>query len=379
MTSPSGDLTVGIVIADLDAGGAPWNYIKNLPIEFADDDRVTPVVVYRRGDPDQFDAHVDTIKLPDKSYPTSWLPERPFPIRVRSVEKRRDIDLFHLNAIPDLGHWFALESTAPVIATVHGTLHWENLPIEVQTWSYRLRRRWFDRLGRFSLDRLLTVSDYVRETMVERAGYRPEQVMTTYEAIDNCFFSLPPSDGLVDAPDEYLLHVSNAAQKKNIQTLLGALKRLHDAGRSLELVVAGDRWESTGPELVEKYGLAEDVHFAGYVSQERLVHLYDEALCFVYPSYHETFGLPNVEAMARGTPVVTTAAYAIPEIVGNAAITVENPHDMAALADAIRTVIDDTSLQRRLIDNGLQRAQRFRWDTHCDHLVKTYSRVLATE
>lgn len=376
MISSADSLTVGIVIEDLSASGAPWNYIKTLPEKLAEHGTVTPLVLYRRGDASRFSGDVDTLRLSQRRYPTPWLPDRPFPIRLSAVERRRSLDLIHLNAIPDLGHLFAWEAAAPVVATVHGTLHWADLPIHTQERSYRRRRRWLDRLGRYTLDYLLAVSDHVRDFMVERAGYRPQQVMTTYEAIDDSFFSLPASEGLDNVPETFLLHVSNAAPKKNIETLLSALERLHATGRPIDLVIAGDRWRPHGPKLAAARGVGDHVHFLGYVSQERLVHLYDEALCFVYPSYHETFGLPNVEAMARGTPIVTTAAYAIPEIVGDAAVTVDDPDDVAALADAIRNVIDDEALRSRLIKNGERRAQRFRWDSHCERLVEAYQRIL---
>lgn len=376
--SVSGDLTVGIVIEDLEAGGAPWNYIKAVPGALAEQESVTPVVVYRRGDSSRFGAAVDTVKLPDRSYPTPWLPDRPFPARLAAVEPLREFDIFHLNTIPDIGHCFAFEVDTPVVSTVHGTLHWETPPIPLEDRWYRVRRRWFDRLGRYTLDRLLAVSEYVRDTMVENAGYRLEQVTTTHEAIDDSFFSVAPSDGLDSMPDPFLLHVSNAAPKKNMDTLLAALSILRREGVDIDLVVAGDRWQSTGPSLAAAHGVADHVHFLGYVTQEHLVHLYDKAQCFVYPSYHETFGLPNVEAMARGTPVVTTSAYAIPEIVADGALTIEDPSDAAELATGIRAVLDDAALRRRLSSAGKRRAENFRWTNHSDRLVATYRSVLSS-
>lgn len=376
--SVSDGLTVGVVIEDLEAGGAPWNYIKAVPRALAEQESVTPVVIYRRGNPSRFGDAVDTVKLPDRSYPTPWLPNRPLPPRLAAVESLRDFDIFHLNSIPDIGHCFAVEVDTPVVSTVHGTLHWETPPIPLEDRWYRVRRRWFDRLGRYTLDRLLTVSEYVRETMVEYAGYCPEQVTTTYEAIDDSFFSIAPSDGLDSVPDSFLLHVSNAAPKKNMDTLLAALSILRRDGVDVDLVVAGDRWQSTGPSLAAAHGVKDHAHFLGYVPQERLVHLYDEAQCFVYPSYHETFGLPNVEAMARGTPVVTTSAYAIPEIVSDGAVTIEDPSDVTELATAIQSVLDNETLRRRLSMAGKRRAKRFQWTNHSNCLVSTYRSVLSS-
>lgn len=377
--SGTGVITVAVVIEDLEESGAPWNYIKTLPEKLAGADGVQPLVVFRRGDDSRFGPSVETVQLSDRSFPTRWLPDRPLPARLAAVERRLDIDLFHLNEIPDVGHLAALEADAPVVATVHGTLHWENLPIPAQERSYRVRRRLFDRLGRYTLDHLLTVSDYVNRTMVDRAGYRPGRVTTTYEAIDDSFFSLPASDGPEDAPEQYLLHVSNAAPKKNVETLLAAFQRLRSSRPDLELLVAGDRWHPQGPRLASEYGIADSVQFLGYVAQERLVGLYDGAACFVYPSYHETFGLPNVEAMARGTPVVTSDAYAIPEIVGDAAVTVRNPGDPTALADAIESVLDGEPRRGRTGERGLERAQMFTWEAHRKRVVEVYRDVISRD
>jgi glycosyltransferase involved in cell wall biosynthesis len=378
-SSGSGALNVAVVIEDLGESGAPWNYAKTLPEKLAAIDGVRPVVVFRRGDGDQFGRGVETVQLTDRSFPTRLLPDRPLPARLAAVERRLDIDLFHLNEIPAVGHLAALESDAPVVATVHGTLHWETIPVAAQERGYRVRRRLFDRLGRYTLDRLLTVSDYVTRTMVDRAGYQPGQVTTTHEAIDDSFFTMPASDGPDDAPAEYLLHVSNAAPKKNVETLLAAFSRLRSAAPDLELLVAGDRWHPQGPQLAAEHGVADSVQFLGYVSQERLVRLYDGAACFVYPSYHETFGLPNVEAMARGTPVVTTDAYAIPEIVGDAAVTVNDAGDPTALAEAIESVLGDEQRRERLGTRGRERATAFTWERHSERLVKTYRDVVAME
>lgn len=378
-SSGTGALTVAIVVEDLKESGAPWNYIKTLPEKLAEADGVQPVVVFRRGDTSRFGPGVETVQLPDRSFPTRWLPDRPLQARLAAVERRLDVDLFHLNEIPDVGHLAALEADAPVVATVHGTLHWETLPIPVQERSYRVRRRLFDRLGQYTLDHLLTVSDYVSRTMIDRAGYRPGQVTTTHEAIDDSFFSLPASDGPTDTPEQYLLHVSNAAPKKNVETLLAAFQRLRSSRPDFELLVAGDRWHPQGPRLAAEHGVADRVQFLGYVAQERLVRLYDGAACFVYPSYHETFGLPNVEAMARGAPVVTSDAHAIPEIVEDAAVTVGDSGNPAALADAIEPILDDASLRDRLGVRGRERAQAFTWATHRGRVIEAYQSILSRD
>lgn len=367
-------LRIGFVVEDLDRSGAPWNYIFGLIEHMSRRDDVAVGVIYCRGDSSRLPDTVTRIKRPVRPYPTLLLPDRPQMPKLHRIEKEHDFDLFHLNEIPDFGHWGVMRSDTPVVTTVHGTAYWERLPVKTHPRNYQLRRRWFDRLGQFTLTRALTVSDYVTETLITRAGYSPDRVTTTYEAIDDVFFTQEQSQP-EHTPDEYILHVSNQSPKKNLETVLRSYRRLR-AQYNVDLVVAGSGWESTCSGLVSDLGISERVHFEGYVPQERLVSLYDGADCFVYPSYHETFGLPNVEAMARGVPVVTSSCHAIPEIVGDAAVTVDNPGDAVAVRTAIEHVLDNQSLRRNLIERGRNRSADFRWDRHVQTVVETYESIL---
>jgi len=362
-------IRVGIVIEDLDRTGAPWSYAHQLAAKLGDHDDVIPVLFSRRGDTTRLPESLIHVRQPDRSLPL-W-PDRVVPVALDSVASDHDLDLFHFNRIPDLGHWQVWRTDTPVVATVHGTLHWERIPVACQPWNYRLRRRLFDRFGRFTLARSLAVSDYVEETLVRRAGFNSERVTSTHEAIDDVYFDRSPLPSTDDIPDSFLLHVSNAGPKKNLQTVLRAFACLvgdHD----LSLIVAGRGWESKCRSLAVSLGIDHRVTFTGYISQERLLRLYDNTRCFVFPSYHETFGLPNVEAMARGAPVVTSDRFAIPEIVADAALKVADPGDPQAVATAIERVLTDERIRSRLVEAGPDRARLFQWDRHLDKVVGAY-------
>jgi glycosyltransferase involved in cell wall biosynthesis len=368
-------IRIGIVIEDLDKGGAPASYAHGLLRKLTGHSRVQPILCYCRGDADDVPDGVEVVSCPDRAYPTRILPDRSRLPRLSRVEREHGIDLFHLNRIPDLGHWQAHRAEAPVVATVHGTLHWEDVPVQSLPTGYRYRRRFFDRLGGYTLDRAFAVSEYVAELLKERAGYPESRVACTYEAIDNAFFDLPPREPPDYAPDEYLLHVSNQAAKKNLETVIRALSQFE---RDIDLIVTGRGWEATCGPLVSRLGLEERVEFRGFVPQSELVALYDNTACFVFPSYHETFGLPNVEAMARGAPVVTSDAFAIPEVVGEGGHFVHRDAigDPERLAREITKLLYNQEYRNQLRAAATEQANRFSWNRHLEDVIQNYESLL---
>jgi glycosyltransferase involved in cell wall biosynthesis len=162
----------------------------------------------------------------------------------------------------------------------------------------------------------------------------------------------------------YILAVGNLQPRKNLSGLIRAVGELkRKTPGSFQLVIAGKaKWrESDLFSEIRQLGLESDVCFLGYVSDETLTGLYRQATVFAYPSLYEGFGLPLLEAMACGVPVVTTRSTSIPEVVGEAALMVEAT-DTAALADAIGRVLADESLRAALREKGLKQAARFSWE-----------------
>lgn len=350
-------------------------YARDLVQHLAKSRTVTPVVIYCRGDAESIPADVSGVKCADRPLPTNFFSNRPIPPRLGPIAAEHDIDLFHYNTIPDISLLSAWSISTPVVATAHGTLHWEGHPVESLPPTYRVRRRGFDRLSKYCLSHVFTVSGYVKQVLIKKARYAPEQLTTTYQAIDDRFFESDRRPLPDKIPSEYLLHVSNAAPAKNGQTLLEAFELLQ-AEQSLKLVIAGRGWREQYSETASELGITDEVLFTGFVEPSELVALYDHATCFVFPSLRETFGRPNVEAMARGAPVVTSSTYGIPEIVGEAAVTVKNPLDTDELRKAIEHVLSDESAQRQQINRGHERAKQFSWDRHLDRVTTAYQSVL---
>ncbi|RLE99339.1 MAG: hypothetical protein DRJ59_08060 [Thermoprotei archaeon] len=127
-------------------------------------------------------------------------------------------------------------------------------------------------------------------------------------------------------------------------------------------------------KLINELSLQDHVRMLGWVPKEDLVALYNGAEMLLFPSLHENFGFPIVEAMACGCPVVTSNTYAVPEIVGNAAILCD-PYDYNCFVDAILKILSDSQTREKIVKKGLERAKLFNWDVHIDRIVNVYSRV----
>ncbi|HXV60660.1 MAG TPA: glycosyltransferase family 1 protein [Vicinamibacteria bacterium] len=175
------------------------------------------------------------------------------------------------------------------------------------------------------------------------------------------------------------LFVGNIKPHKNVERLIDAFARLREdpAFSDLTLIVVGEEI-SKYPALrraVERHNLRACVRFFGFVPEMTLVGLYRAADIFVFPSLYEGFGLPPLEAMANGTPVVTSRISSLPEVVGDAAITVD-PYDIDEIAHAMKSILTDGSLRNRLIEAGHAQAQRFSWESAVAQIHAAYMSAL---
>jgi glycosyltransferase involved in cell wall biosynthesis len=232
------------------------------------------------------------------------------------------------------------------------------------------KRRYLTLLTRASVHRaarVLTVSEFTRREVIELLGVAPEKVTTTLNGGDERLGPLPPEDvarfrAAHQLPAQFLLFLGTLEPRKNLTTLLRAYARTKASIRMPLIVAGGKGWmfESIFA-LVEELGLQHAVRFAGFVPQEELGLWYNAATAFVYPPLYEGFGLPALEAMQCGTPVVTSNAASLPEVVGDAALTVD-PTAVEQLAAALARVATEPALRDELRARGLAQARRFSWD-----------------
>jgi glycosyltransferase involved in cell wall biosynthesis len=231
-------------------------------------------------------------------------------------------------------------------------------------------------------DRVLAVSEATRQDVIALYGAPPEKVTVVYNGVDARFRPIEDADrqraireryGIGEAP--YILAVGAVHARKNYPRLIEAVHRL---GRpELRLVIAGGRGHPRGPvhTRIAELGLAERVVFAGFVGDEDLPALYSAARVVAFPSIYEGFGLPALEGMACGTPVVTSNTSSLPEIVGDAGLLVD-PYDVEALANALARALDDEGLRSSLVEKGLHRARRFTWAEAARQVRAVYAELV---
>jgi len=180
--------------------------------------------------------------------------------------------------------------------------------------------------------------------------------------------------------DDFILYVGTIEPRKNISTLIKAYKKLVDSNsqQPIKLVIAGAKgWKYSDIfKLIDEYKLNDDIIFPGHIPDEELPILYNCAKLFVYPSIYEGFGLPVLEAMACGVPVITSNTSSLPEIVKDAGIMIP-PMDEQELSEAIKKVLSNKPLRESLIQKGLKRAEYFSWEKTAQNTLAIYNKVLS--
>lgn len=250
-----------------------------------------------------------------------------------------------------------------------------------------LKRIFFPAMMRWSArhaDRLITISESTRHDLVRLWGIAPERVTAVPLAAGVEY--QPPSPGAIASAcaqygvraGSYVLYVGVLEPRKNVDGLVAAFGRVAAVVPGMDLVIAGKRgWMYDRIfAQVEALGLADRVRFIGYVAQEHLPGLYGGARLFVYPSRYEGFGLPVLEAMHCGVPVITTDVSAMPEVAGDGALLV-GPDDIPGLADAILRVLGDPSFADGLARRGRERAAGFSWERCALDTRRVYEQVVA--
>jgi len=229
----------------------------------------------------------------------------------------------------------------------------------------------------------LTVSEASKRDILRFFGVPPEKIVVVYNAIDDHFWEEPAADDVARVRERYqldhkfVLYVGNIKPHKNLVRIIEAFDQVRGTiGEELKLLIIGDEISKL-PALrlaVHRHKLHKHVRFLGYLPDRTLAILYRLASVFVFPSLYEGFGLPPLEAMASGTPVVTSNVSSMPEVAGDAALLVD-PYDVGAIACAIGRVLTDPALAAELRRKGLARAREFSWERSVLKTLDVYRRV----
>ena len=312
------------------------------------------------------------------------LPHTPLvriPLTLSRELRRRPVDVLHVQyTAPPL-------TPCPIVTTIHD-LAFEHLP---ETFN---RRSWMQmRLTIRSTTRraaqIITVSDYSREDIVRTYGVEPEMITVTPEAVPPHLTEVTNETELdkmraaYGIESDYILSLCSIHPRKNLVRLIEAyslLRRMQPEGKLPQLVLAGKRgWlDKETMRAAERDTVSADIRFTGYVADEHLSALYSGAACFVYPSYFEGFGLPILEAMKCGAPVVAGNRTSIPEVAGEAALLFD-PFDVHSLVEALKRVLNDSQYRATLSAKGLQRANEFSWRETARLTLAVYEKAAARQ
>jgi glycosyltransferase involved in cell wall biosynthesis len=232
-------------------------------------------------------------------------------------------------------------------------------------------------------DHIIAVSESTKRDTAQLLGVPNEKITVIYEAAHPVFRPVANIDALARVrtqyhlPENFILFVSTIEPRKNLPTLLRAYRRLRDNYKSdAVLAIAGSRgwlFEEVD-KVIAELKLEDAVRFLGNVPNEELVYLYNAAKLFVFPSFYEGFGLPPLEAMACGTPVIVSNVSSLPEVVGDAGMLI-NPEDVEGLTVAMWRVLSDETLRQELRTKGLKRAQIFSWERAARETLEVYKKI----
>lgn len=213
-------------------------------------------------------------------------------------------------------------------------------------------------------DRIITVSEFTKSELTREFSIGERKVDVVPNGIDDIYLTDDPGDPL-DLPDDYLLYVGGMHERKNLDGVLATFLHLKDAGRiHHDLVLVGpSRKLSYEQSKVDWDSVRkrQDVHVMGFISRRELKFSYRNASVFLYPSRYEGFGIPPLESMASGTPVVSSKTSALPEILGDAAYLV-NPENIDEIVNATYNLIKNKELRSDYIERGIDRASKYTWE-----------------
>ncbi|KXB08104.1 hypothetical protein AKJ55_01440, partial [candidate division MSBL1 archaeon SCGC-AAA382M17] len=294
------------------------------------------------------------------------------PILFTIEAKNKKLDLVHT-----LSETSIFEIDKPLITTIH----------DLTKFFYPNSKIPF--LDQVAMKRKISLSDYfitpsssTKKDLIRFFGLQREKIKVIPLGVDREFFNPKNKENCPNmeysTKKPYILFLGDLIPRKNLLSLIKAFSILKN--RKVQLVIGGGErcggeYKSKLIALADNLNIKERIEFLGYVTKKRLPYLYSNAEVFVYPSLYEGFGIPLLEAMACGTPVITSSISSLPEVIGNAGMMID-PHDIEGLSEAIHKVIKSDTLQRKMKRKGMKRAKRFSWEKTAKKTFQVYNKVI---
>lgn len=266
---------------------------------------------------------------------------------------------------------------AATVVTIHDVFAW-SIPGHSSLLDTMIYKKWLPRMLP-RVDAVITVSEQSRQDILQYLAPPAHRINIIHYGVSPIFQPIETEIARTHVAkrfglsEPYLLYVGALTQRKNLERLLDAFAVVHETRPRLKLVLAGpSSWKETPLEqIAHRLELSDHIVLTGPLTDQDLPALYSEATVFVFPSLYEGFGLPVIEAMACGTPVVTSRVSSLPEVAGDAAILVD-PYDANAIADGICQILDSAPLAAELTAKGIVRSTRFTWEATARQTLDLY-------
>lgn len=279
------------------------------------------------------------------------------------------------------------ENNMPLLINLANTapVSYSNQVITICDLSFLRNPKWFSRkfyfyykflipqIARNSL-KIITISEFSKNEIVNLLNVHEGKIKVIHCGTAEEFVNLKDNNSVIDNRKRYILSVSTLDPRKNLESLILAFRKLKVP--DLQLIIVGSKNNVfTGNKLTNLINADRNIIFTGYVSDRELKSLYRNAELFVYPSLYEGFGLPPLEAMVCGVPVVVSNTASLPEVCGDAVYYVD-PYSVESIAEGIYMVLTDEGLRQGLIQKGLERAKLFSWEKSAKDHIKVFEEVI---
>jgi len=288
-----------------------------------------------------------------------------------NLNLKREIGLFFSPA-----HYSPAFCPVPCVTTIHDLAFFKYPQEFLKNDLYKLRHWTRDSIKRSV--KIIAVSKTTKKDIIGYYQVPMEKISVIYNGFEKNvkYPAAYVNDKLDIAKKPYLLYVGTLQPRKNITTLIQAFAILKKQQPQLELIIAGKKGWMYEPvfRAVENLGLEDSVFFTGFVSDQQLAFLYQNALCLVLPSYYEGFGLPILEAMSFGCPVISSFSASLPEIGGEACLYFD-PKNEKDLAEKTSELINDGDLRQSLIKKGKSRVKEFSWEKCSEETLNLLTQV----
>lgn len=300
-------------------------------------------------------------------------------VNIPNILKDKNIELYH---VPQNGVGLPTDKKCRFVITLHDVIPYK-MP---ETVSDRYLKIFSDHIPKIisHCDGIITVSNYSKKDIIETFNFPEDKVYVTHLAGEDIYKPLDKrisryiAKKYYSIDSDFILYVGGFSPRKNIVGLIESFSKLLSVyKKDIKLVVAGQKGKSYDiyKKRAEELHISDKVLFPGFVSIEHLPFIYNASDLFVYPSFYEGFGLPPIEAMACGVPVIASNVTSVPEVVGDGGLLI-NPRDIDNLCDSMLRVLSDEDLRKNLISLGLSKASNLSWDKTASETISAYSKII---